>query len=287
VAPVLAGDAAEETMDTAVHTVRSPDGTTIAVERTGTGPPLVLVSGALTDRTQWRAVLPLLAERHTVYAVDRRGRGDSTDAPANGPDGYQARLEIDDVVAVLDAVAEETGQSVDVLGHSSGALLVLRAARDAARVRRVIAYEPPIGRETDAIDPPVSARLAEYVAAGDREGAVVAFLRDGVGLTEDQLALTRQAPTWPASLALAHTVPYDMRIQEDSRRTREQLAALAVPVLLLLGTESGGWMARGMGELAATLPDARLVPLPGQGHRAMVEAPELFAERVLAFLTAP
>jgi pimeloyl-ACP methyl ester carboxylesterase len=248
---------------------------------------VVLVSGALTDRSQWHRVLPLLAERHTVYAVDRRGRGNSTDTTAATPDGYQPRLEIEDMVAVLDTVADETGEPVDVLGHSSGALLVLRAARDAARVRRVIAYEPPIGRDTGALQPPLSARLAGYLAAGDREGAVTAFLRDGVGLPAEQVDLARRAPSWRASVALAHTVPYDMRIQEESRRSRERLAALEVPVLLLLGTESSEWMARGLGELAARLPNARLVPLPGQGHRAMVEAPALFADRVLEFLTEP
>ncbi|GDY32971.1 alpha/beta fold hydrolase [Gandjariella thermophila] len=274
-------------MDTAVRTIRSPDGTTIAVERTGTGSPLVLVSGALTDRTQWRRVLPLLAERHAVYAVDRRGRGGSGDRTGHATDGYHPRLEIDDVVAVLDAVAEETGRPVNVLGHSSGALLVLGAARAAARVRRVVGYEPPIGRDTGALDPPLSARLAAHVAAGDRETAVLTFLREGVGLPADQVDLVRRAPTWPASVALAHTVPYDMRIQEESRRARDGFAGLGVPVLLLLGTASSEWMAQGLRELAATLPDARLVSLPDQGHLAMVDAPALFAERVLEFLTEP
>jgi pimeloyl-ACP methyl ester carboxylesterase len=271
-------------MDAEVRTVRSADGTTIACERAGSGSPLVLVGGALTDRTQWQRVTPLLAARHTVYAVDRRGRGDSTDATAD-PADYDPRAEIDDVLAVLDAVVEETARPVDLLGHSSGALLVLQAAAKAPHLGRLVAYEPPIGRDTETAETPVSTRLVELLAAGDHDGVVTAFLRQGVGLPEDQLDLVRRAPSWPASLALAHTLPYDMRIQEESRKARDQLTAVAVPTLLLLGTASSDWMARGLRELAAALPGARLVALPGQGHLAITEAPELFAEHVLAFLS--
>jgi pimeloyl-ACP methyl ester carboxylesterase len=271
-------------MDAEVRTVRSTDGTTIAIERTGTGSPLVLVGGALTDRTQWQRVTPLLAARHTVYAVDRRGRGDSTDATAD-PADYDPQREIDDVLAVLDAVAGQTARPIDLLGHSSGALLALHAAAKTPHLGRLVAYEPPIGRNTGSSGTPVSARLTELLAAGDRDGVVTTFLLRGVGIPADQLELVRRAPSWPASLALAHTLPYDMLIQEESRKARERLAAVDVPTLLLLGTASSDWMARGLHELAEALPDARLVPLAGQGHLAITEAPELFAEQVLAFLS--
>ena len=61
--------------------VVSEDGTPIAVWRSGEGPPLVLIHGAAADHNRWAPVLPALEERFTVFAVDRRGRGRSGDAP--------------------------------------------------------------------------------------------------------------------------------------------------------------------------------------------------------------
>lgn len=61
--------------------VTSRDGTTIAVETVGSGPPLVLVVGAFCDRTTTRPLAALLADRFTVHSYDRRGRGDSSDTP--------------------------------------------------------------------------------------------------------------------------------------------------------------------------------------------------------------
>jgi pimeloyl-ACP methyl ester carboxylesterase len=97
--------------------VTSTDGTPIAYWRSGQGPPLVLVHGTSADHSRWAGVLPLLDERATVYAVDRRGRGSSGDA-----EPYAFEQEFDDVAAVVDAVAEAEGAPVSVLGHSMGAM---------------------------------------------------------------------------------------------------------------------------------------------------------------------
>ena len=66
-------------------TVRSTDGTAIAVTTVGSGPPLVLVHGAAADHTTFRVVVPLLAPRFTTHAIDRRGRGGSGDTRALRP----------------------------------------------------------------------------------------------------------------------------------------------------------------------------------------------------------
>ncbi|MDD3858377.1 MAG: alpha/beta hydrolase, partial [Methanoculleus sp.] len=63
-----------------MDTVRSNDGTLIAYERSGTGPALVLVHGTTADHTRWGRILPMLEQTFTVYAVDRRGRGQSGDS---------------------------------------------------------------------------------------------------------------------------------------------------------------------------------------------------------------
>src|SRR5689334_8539504 len=100
-------------------TVKSKDGTPIAVAKSGHGPPLVLVHGTTADHTRWKPILPKLEEKFTVYAIDRRGRGGSGDS-AN----YAFEIEFDDVAAVVDSI----GEPVFLLGHSYGAICSLEAS---------------------------------------------------------------------------------------------------------------------------------------------------------------
>ena len=94
---------------------------------------MVLVHGALSDRRHaFGAVRPLLERRVTVYALDRRGHGDSAD----GTD-YRPGCEQDDIAAVLEAVS----RPVDLIGQSFGALCALEAVRAGAEVRRLVLYE--------------------------------------------------------------------------------------------------------------------------------------------------
>ena len=97
--------------------VKSRDGTPIAYERAGSGPPLVLVHGSTSDHdTAYRFVIPMLERYFTVRALDRRGRGESGD----GVD-YCLERELDDVVAVI----ESAGEPVNLFGHGFGALVTL------------------------------------------------------------------------------------------------------------------------------------------------------------------
>ena len=95
-------------------TVISPDGTVIGYESVGGGPPMVLVHGSTGTRARWCSVTPTLAQRYTVRAMDRRGRGLSTAEV----EPYSLGREAEDVAAVAEAV----GGDVDVVGHSYGAL---------------------------------------------------------------------------------------------------------------------------------------------------------------------
>jgi pimeloyl-ACP methyl ester carboxylesterase len=81
-----------------METVTSRDGTPIAYELSGEGPPLALVHGMTADHSTWQLVLPDLSEHFTVYAMDRRGRGESGDAAAD----YSLEREVEDVVALID-----------------------------------------------------------------------------------------------------------------------------------------------------------------------------------------
>src|SRR5260370_21101604 len=103
-----------------MHTITSPDGTTIAYDRTGAGEPLVLVGGAFSYRRYPAQVklAELLAARFTVYSYDRRGRGDSGDTAP-----YAVEREIEDLAAVIGAA----GGRAHVWGLSSGAVLALEA----------------------------------------------------------------------------------------------------------------------------------------------------------------
>ena len=81
--------------ESALSTVRSKDGTLIAVECAGAGPSLVIVHGGIGDRTRWTPLFPLFASRFRICAMDRRGHGASADSPQ-----YSLKREVEDVAAV-------------------------------------------------------------------------------------------------------------------------------------------------------------------------------------------
>jgi pimeloyl-ACP methyl ester carboxylesterase len=182
-----------------------------------------------------------------------------------------------DLVAVIDAV----DGPVDVLGHSYGALVAVEAARLTTRIRRLVLYEPAL---TDMAPPGFTDRLAELTAAGRREDVVTMLLRDLAGLTDEQLARTRALPSWAGRVAAAHTVVREQRVEESYRFDPARFAGVRVPTLLLAGTESPPELAESTRMLAAALPDARVRSLAGQGHVAMLTAPDLFVREVLGFL---
>ena len=156
--------------------VTSADGTRIGYEISGTGSPIVLVGGACYGAKAWAAVAGFLAPHHTVYAVDRRGRG-ASELASGDSDAYAVEREIEDIRAVLD----EIGEPVELFGHSSGGLLSLRVAQSGASVSRMTLYEPPLrvpgGATADGITP----RLVEALAEEDREQALTMFLVEADG----------------------------------------------------------------------------------------------------------
>jgi pimeloyl-ACP methyl ester carboxylesterase len=99
--------------------VRSEDGTAIAFDRVGEGPPIVLVLGAFNDRATGAPLAAALQDRFSIVTYDRRGRGDSGDTPP-----YAVEREVED----LQAIIEEVDGSAAVFGYSSGAVLFLMAA---------------------------------------------------------------------------------------------------------------------------------------------------------------
>lgn len=256
--------------------IASKDGTPIAYERGGEGTPLVLVHGTSSDHTTtWPFVLPAFEERCAIYAVDRRGRGESADS-AN----YSIEREFEDIAAVVDSI----GGAVDLLGHSYGALCALEAALLTDNVRGLILYEGDISTPNARILPLEAVeRMEALLAEDDRDGVITALL-ELAGLSPEEISHLRSQPSWERRLANAHTVPREVRANRDYVFEAPRFEGLASPTLLLVGGESPDHERADAETLARTLPDASITILAGQGHAAILTAPELFVGEVLKFI---
>lgn len=265
-----------------MHTIRSKDGTLIAYQRSGEGPPLVLVHGAVADHTRWTPVLPFFEAHFTVCALARRGRSESGDNPV-----YAIEREFEDIAALVDAIAsqKDSEERVDLLGHSFGAFCSLEAARLTAHLRRLILYEPPTPGLKDTLPPPIAGRLQAYLAAGQREAVISTFLLEIAGLSQEELDMLRSLPSWQGRIDAAHTILREINsLEEYGLFNPGRYQGVTVPTLLLVGGDSRAGYHAFIRELHAILPDSRVAVLPGQQHVAMNTAPEMFAGEVLAFL---
>lgn len=260
--------------------VTSADGTAIAVAKKGQGPPLVLVHGGSGDHRNWDLVAPSLAEHFTTYSMDRRGRGASEDR--GGADGDDLGHEAEDILAV----AASAGPPVHLLGHSSGAVCALTAAISGTPLRSLILYEPPI--YVPPYRPPagLADRLQALAEAGDLENVVVTHMRQGWHASEKEIAVLRASPGWGTRVAEATRIPREVRMVGNYRPDERLLSTFDVPTLLLLGTATAAHLRSATEFLVATLPNARVATLEGEGHFATRTAPELFVREILAFLSS-
>jgi pimeloyl-ACP methyl ester carboxylesterase len=259
--------------------VRSTDGTSIAFQRSGAGPPLLLVHGTGGTHSRWAPILRGLGRHFTVYAIDRRGRGESGDAA-----DYAIEREFEDVASVVDAI----GEPVNLFGHSYGAICSLEAALLTCHIRRLVLYEPPIPvRGVEIYPEGVIERLQKLLDAGDREGLLTTFMSDVVRMTPHEIEFSQSMPAWPARVAAAHTLPRELRSHEQYSFEPGRLKALTLPTLLLIGGESPKFFRAAIDLLHAALPCSRVTVLPGQQHIAMESAPELLVQELLAFLLSP
>ncbi|HKG94493.1 MAG TPA: alpha/beta hydrolase, partial [Gemmatimonadaceae bacterium] len=213
--------------------VRSSDGTLIAYERCGSGPPVILVDGALCSRAfgPMPKLAPLLAGHFTVFTYDRRGRNDSGDTPP-----YAVDREVED----LDALIDEAGGSALVCGISSGGALALRAAASGSRITRLAVYEPPFMVGEGGHRPPADheAQLARLASAGRRADAVKYFMTRVVGMPALLTLPMRLMPMWSKLEAVAHTLAYDAAVMGDYSLPTERAASVTVPTLVIAGAGS-------------------------------------------------
>jgi pimeloyl-ACP methyl ester carboxylesterase len=250
-----------------------PRGTTVSYDRYGSGPPLVLVHGSFSDHlTNWQEVKPLLRDRFTVYAVARRGRGETTPTRDHSVDDEAA-----DVVAVLKAVE----QPAFLLGHSYGAVCALGAAAQYPNgVRKLVLYEHP---GPTVITLPILTALERLAERRDWDALVETFMRDALQVPPAEIRAIKTTPFWQLWTADAEASLNDLRALSRHRFDAARYRSLTRPVQLLIGTQSPRALYF-TDALAARLPDARVAELEGQAHEGMTTAPEQFVEAISRFL---
>ncbi len=255
--------------------VESRDGTRIAFEQIGDGPPLVLVHGAASDHTRWAPLIEHIEDHFTLHVMDRRGRGNSGD----GPD-YELRREVEDIIAVAAAI----DGPVHLYGHSSGALYSLEAAPEINNLQRLVLYEPAMPEGGEFIPAPIIDQLQTLVDEERSEEALILFMRDVAKFPEHEIEKYQSLPSWPARVAAAPTFPREGRTINSYRFDPDRFRDFAVPTLLLQGNLSPQMFADATRRINATLLDSRVVLLPEQGHAADSLAPELVASTLCDFL---
>lgn len=259
-----------------MSTVTSKDGTKIAYDKTGAGPSVILVDGALCFRGfgPMNPLSELLSPHFTVYKFDRRGRGESH---SEGPFTLQRELED------LDALIQAVGGPVNLFGTSSGGALVLEAAaRLRGPIQKIAVYEVPYNSEPDALRQWTEYRktISDCSAAGQPGEAVVAFMQL-VGTPPEQLAGMRQSPMWPVLESVGYSLVADAdALGEDRKPPVDRIAAIRVPALVMDGGASMDiipFMHDSAVTISQALPNAQLRTLPGQTHDVNIQvlAPEL------------
>jgi pimeloyl-ACP methyl ester carboxylesterase len=263
-------------------TVVSADGTTIAFEHSGTGPVVVLVAQALSDRRDNRRLASLLSTSFTVVNYDRRGRGASSDAEEWHPLG-----EVEDLEALIDAHGGEAA----LFGASSGAVLALDAAAELmSKVTGVVAYEAPVIVDDRRAPVPrdLAERLEQLVAAGRPSQAVTEFMKTALGASAFMVGSMRlMVPVWRSMVAMARSTAYDVRLcaglQDGTPLTTTRWHGITAPVLVLVGGKGDAFMQSGSSALASVLGAEREV-IPGAHHATPMMKPAAIVPTIERFL---
>jgi pimeloyl-ACP methyl ester carboxylesterase len=260
-----------------MHTVISRDGTRISYDKWGTGPAVIVVNGALADRSGSSELAQLLASHLTVYSYDRRGRGDSADTKP-----YSVKREIEDIEALVDSA----GGSAYVYGKSSGASLALQAASTlGAKVKKLALYEPPYSEADGAAKEwrQFRAKL-DGILAADRRGDAITLFMTFVGAPDEAVATMKTSPAWPGMVAMAPTLAYDTAVVGDDRSVPVEIAAtVKASTLVMDGSASSGpmpFMRPTADKLAKAIPGAQRHVVEGQAHDV---SPKVLAPILLKF----
>lgn len=252
------------------------NGVELACDLAGAGnrPWVVMVHGFPFTRATWTAQVAALARDFRVLTYDLRGMGESDLGPAPQPlEAY-----VDDLLALLDEVGAER---VALVGLSMGGYIALRAVERApARFRALVLADTRSEPDSDEGKVGRAAGIRALHAGGQRE-----FVR---GLMPKML----KRPDSPAgraleSLMLANdpvAMANALAAMQGRTDTTAGLARIAVPTLVLVGSEDALTPPEVARALAERIPGARLEILEGAGHVSNLEAPEAFNEKLTSFL---
>jgi pimeloyl-ACP methyl ester carboxylesterase len=248
----------------------SRDGTRIAFEKVGKGPALVMVGGALSDRTGGKPLAGKLGDRFTVYTYDRRGRGESGDTKP-----YSVEREIED----LEALIEKAGGNAYVYGVSSGAALALQGAvkLGAAKVPKLALYEPPYGQDERAFNEQ-KGRINQLVEAG-KPGDAAAFFFSAIGTPPQAVEDMKRSPDWEDIRKLDFTLAYDYAVLGNGG-VPDTVKLITIPTLVMDGEKSMPFMRPTADHIAELIPNAQRKTIKGQTHQA---APDAVAPLLVEF----
>jgi pimeloyl-ACP methyl ester carboxylesterase len=249
-----------------MKTIQSKDGTTLAYDLYGSGPPLIYITGA----TCFRSFMPIVqdakafAREFTVYNYDRRGRGDSTDTQP-----YALEREVEDIEALIDAA----GGKASLYGHSSGAVLALEAAlRLSDKVDKVVMYDASYVHDEAEKSQyhNLSQQVHQLLQADKNAQAITTFLK-GIGMPKLFVYLLRLMPGWKTMVALAPTLAYDIALTRDLPPLA-RASQVTVPVQLIVGEKSPAGLHDVASQLTKAIPGATFIQLAGQDHMVSAKA---------------
>ncbi|HEU5121407.1 MAG TPA: alpha/beta hydrolase [Candidatus Saccharimonadales bacterium] len=251
-------------------TVTSKDGSIIGFDKTGHGPAVILINGAMSYRWAVDPTLAQLAELlskdFTVYNFDRRGRGESTDNSTL--DSFTKAREIEDVQALIN----DAGGKAMLVGFSSGSAIALETAAITPEVSKVAVYEAPF--IVDDGRAPLKDYLGDtskLVAEGKLDELVEYFIVTVAGMPTEFISGMKQDQNfWNSMKAIAPTIVHDATFMTEFMKGNplpdDYWSKVTVPVLVADGGASPSWMHSAAEALAAQLPNVSRHTLEGQTH---------------------
>ncbi len=261
----------------------------IAVEdtgnRSGNGPPVVLLHGLGCGQRMWFHQKRALRRRFRVITFDQRGHGLS-DAPAAATD-YSAAHLTRDLIGVLDALRIERAA---VVGFSlgGGPALALAASKP-ERVSRLVLADVGAGADDPVKIEAMARRWVALIDRGDADELVADMLRSELfkiyargseRRRSHMAALIRATPVAGLRLMLSEVLAK----RKSLFRLTSALQAITVPTLVLAG-QYDYVCSKAARLLAQTIPGATLKIIAGSGHMSPLEQPAAFTTALLEFLS--
>jgi pimeloyl-ACP methyl ester carboxylesterase len=244
-----------------MNKIISKDGTPIVYDKTGAGPAIILVDGAFCSRKfgPMPKLAPFLAEHFTVFAYDRRARGDSGDTQP-----YSVQREIEDIAALIDLA----GGSASLFGISSGAALCIKAVAGGLNIKKAALFEPPYRTDAMKHRAPADAfeQLMRITAEGRRSDAVRFYFRKVMGMPAILPFIMQFTSNWATMKANANSLPYDAAVLGNFIMPKDQIAAIHIPAMAIDSEKSPALLRKPVEEVAALLPDGQRRSLKGKIH---------------------